>query len=220
VATVKANKSATAIWNHFDPERVHWTGVPLRVLITNEYGLQDYQIVGVPAWAASDRWDVEAKADAPSAPAEKIQMMRTLLADRFHLTFHMETRELPEYRLEVAKGGPKLQKAEGGAPGGGVRVDKGLIEGHQTTMATLAGFLKGELGRPVFDNTGLTGSYNVRLEWLPDESQPNSGGEAPPVDAMGAPIFTALQGLGLRLTPFKGPVEIFVVDHVEKASGN
>ena len=87
-------------------------------------------------------------------------------------------------------------------------------------MATLAGFLKGELGRPVFDKTGIEGEFNFRLEWLPDESQPNSGNEVPPADATGPPIFTAIQGLGLRLAPFKGPVEVMVIDHVEKPTGN
>jgi hypothetical protein len=89
VATVKANKSATAIWNHFDPERVHWTGVPLRVLITNEYRLQDYQIAGASGMGRFRSMGRRGQSDAPSTPAEKIQMMRTLLADRFHLTFHI-----------------------------------------------------------------------------------------------------------------------------------
>ncbi len=222
VASVKQNKSGgNAINNHFDAGRMNWINTPLRVLIQNAYRVMDYQVVDLPGWASTDRWDIDARTNGPTTMTVKSEMMKALFEERFHFAFHNETRQLPEFNLEVAKGGPRLRKADPAKAGrGGVRIDKGLIEGHNTTMETLVGFLKGELGQPVFDKTGLAGEYDFRLEWLPDESQPSGGHEVPGADAAGAPIFTAIQGLGLRLAPFKGPVEIMVVDHVEKAAEN
>jgi len=84
----------------------------------------------------------------------------------------------------------------------------------------LAGWLRSELGRPVVDSTGLTGKYDFKLQWVPDESQPNGGGEIQPPDFTGPSIFYAIQELGLKLEATKGPVEVLVIDSVEKPSEN
>ena len=197
-----------------------WTGVFVKMLIENAYGVQDYQVLGGPSWLSSDRWTIEAKTEGPTTFTQKMQLLQPLLEDRFQLKLHRETRKLPEYRLVVAKSGPKLRQVRDG-DAGSVRVGRGRIEGHQIPIARLAFFLQAELGRPVLEATGLKGNYDFKLEWVPDESQPNSGGEAPPPDAAGPSIFAAIQEqLGLKLQAIKGPVEVLVIDHVEKPSEN
>ena len=225
VATVKLNKSgARAMGNHFDPERGTWTNTPLRVLIMNTYRIQGYQLVGGPSWLSSDTWDIEAKTEGPSTIAQKFQMLQPLLEDRFKLKVHRETREMPEYRLVIAKGGSRLReyrKEDGDTRREGTRIGRGLIDGHGSDFNGFVGFLRSELGRPVVDATGLTGKFDFKLEWVPDESQPNSGGDVPPPDATGASIFAAIQEqLGLKLEAMKGPVEMLMIDHVEKPSEN
>jgi uncharacterized protein (TIGR03435 family) len=91
VATVKLNQSADAIGNRFDPDRMTWTGVPLGVLIQEAYGVQPYQVSGGPIWLGSDRWDINAKTDGPTSFTQKLQLLQSLLADRFQLRFHSET---------------------------------------------------------------------------------------------------------------------------------
>jgi uncharacterized protein (TIGR03435 family) len=94
VATVRPNKSAGSIGNHFDPERMSWTGVPLSILIQEAYGVQSYRVSGGPLWLGSDRWDVNVKTEGPTSAAQKLQLLRPLLADRFQLRFHREMREM------------------------------------------------------------------------------------------------------------------------------
>jgi uncharacterized protein (TIGR03435 family) len=225
VATVKLNKSgARGIGNHFDPERATWTNISLRVLITNAHRIQSDQLMGGPDWIRSERWDIEAKTEGPTTTDQKFQMLQPLLEDRFKLQAHRETREMPEYRLVIAKGGSKLReyrKGEGDSRQEGTRIGRGLIDGHGAEFNSLVFFLRSETGRPVVDATGLSGKFDFKLEWVPDESQPNSGGDAPPPDASGASIFAAIQEqLGLKLETMKGPVEVLVIDHVEKPSEN
>ena len=88
---------------------MRWTNTPLKILIEEVYGLKDYQVLGGPAWVDSDRWDIDAKAAGTVSLDKKMKMLGTLLADRFQLRFHRETRQLPVYRLTVAKGGPQAR---------------------------------------------------------------------------------------------------------------
>ncbi|HYL36545.1 MAG TPA: TIGR03435 family protein [Bryobacteraceae bacterium] len=154
-------------------------------------------------------------------------MLRALIEDRFQLKIHRETKELPAYALLVAKNGSKLAPAE--SEGRGIRTGPGSLSFKRIGMAGLAAQLSTQLGRVVFDKTGLTGEYAVTLEYAPEPGQggpealglPPQAYKAPPVDDNRPSIFTALQEqLGLRLESEKGPVEMLVVDHVEKASGN
>jgi len=221
-ASIKPNKSgANAMGNRFDPGLMSFTNNSLVSLLTAAYRIKLYQIAGMPRWAVNEKWDVEATSATPTNLAQKMERLRTLIAERFRLAFHWETRQVPEFNLEVAKGGLKIQPADpADTSRGHITVRKGLIEGQKTTMATLVEFLGSEIGQPVFDKTGLAGEYNFRLEWLPDESQPNGGHEVPGADASGAPVFTAIHELGLHLAPIKGPLEVMVVDHVERPEAN
>ena len=212
------------IMNHFYPGQLIYTATPLSGLIGAAYRLRPYQLVAGPAWISADKWDIEGKTTGPSNMAQELQMLQGLLEERFQLKYHRETRDLTQYKLLVAKGGPKLREAQGGDPKtdpGGTRVNRGLIQGHRDGILDLVNFLQSELGRPVVDNSGLTGRYDFKLEWVPDESQPNSQGVAPPADAAGPSIFAAIQEqLGLKLEAVKAPTEVFVIDHVEKPNEN
>jgi uncharacterized protein (TIGR03435 family) len=223
VATIRPSRDTGAINNRFDPVQATWTNMTLAGAIQNAYRLQSDQLVGGPSWISSDRWDIIAKTDRPSTWEQQSKMLQTLLADRVKLKVHWETRQRPQYKLVVAKGGPKLQAAKDGdsnAQAAGNRISRGLIDAHGIAAAEFASLLRSELGRPVVDGTGLTGQYDFKLQWVPDESQPNGGGEVPPPDATGPSIFAAIREIGLKLEAIKGPVEVLVVDYVEKPSEN
>jgi uncharacterized protein (TIGR03435 family) len=172
----------------------------------------------------SDQWDIEAKSDGATSMSQKLEMLQSLLEERFHLKFHRERKDAPGYSVVIVKNGPKLHEVQDGevnACAPGTKIRRGLIDGHAVPIAQLAGFLRSQLGRPVTDNSKLAGKYDFRLEWVPDESQPTSGGAIPPPDASGPTIFTAVQEqLGLRLEAQKVPVEILVIDHAERPSAN
>jgi bla regulator protein blaR1 len=210
------------------------TGASLKNLIALAYELRGFQISGGPNWIDSERFDIEARSETsdavpPNAPTNmseeqrKInERLRNLLADRFQLTLHRETKEQPVYALVVSRGGPKFQ--ESGEPRGLIRGARGTITGQATTMGMLALNLSNVLGRRVIDQTGLTGKYSFELKWAFDQpaAAPLPGSELPAsVDSNGPSIFTALpEQLGLRLESQKGPVEILVISRAEKPSEN
>jgi uncharacterized protein (TIGR03435 family) len=216
--------------------RISMTGVTPKILIQQAYGVRDFQIVGGPAWLGSERYDITAKPEGSASPEQVKVMIQGLLADRFKLQFHRETKELQTYALVVAKGGPKFPASkQDEGPGEGSDKPKGprimmkgrgqfSIEGAPVTA--LATQLSQVLGRSVIDKTELTGNYDFKLEWTPDESlqgfgKPAEADHSTPADATGVSIFTALQDqLGLKLESTKGQVEILVVERMEKASEN
>lgn len=265
-----------------DPGRIDFVNVSLRDLIRQAYDVKDYQVIG-PDWMTSARFDVQAKYP-PDTPREtRNLMMQALLADRFGLRIHKESKEVQVYNLLVAKGGPKLKKAEdapavpapdgpapatfdrrtdgpGGPGGGGGAVAGGVSGGVRVGAAgggprpggrgmvmmrmegpgkmrleakamTVQGFtdmIARQLGKPVFDQTGITGEYDIALDFKPEEGMgmmrgmpmpmPRPEGSGPAPDNVEAPsIFTAVQDqLGLRLESKKGPVETIVVDQASK----
>ena len=125
-------------------------------------------------------------------------MIKALLADRFHLQFHRETREIPTYW--------------------GIRNLPHSIEGWKETVPMLVGFLGGDLDKPILDKTGLDGKYDFKLDWSEDIRSPDAGGES---DLSKPLLFAALQEqLGLKLEAHPGPVEFFVIDHAERPDAN
>ncbi|HEV3220064.1 MAG TPA: TIGR03435 family protein [Candidatus Acidoferrales bacterium] len=224
--------------------------VPLQYLVQEAFGVREYGISGGPDWLRSEFYDVDAKMESSVAdalgklpPAQRTvarqQMLQALLAERLSLKIHRETKEEPVYLLVIGKNGPKLQNSkpdnaqtypgpDGSATRGRIQIGRGSGGGQKAradsvSMKLLEQWLTMELGRPVLDRTGLTGAYDFTLEWMPDMVQ------TPPPDAVsadslpgipGASIFTAVQQLGLKLEPGKSPLEVIVIDHVEKPSGN
>jgi len=154
------------------------------------------------------------------------QMVQQLLADRFKLAVHRETKELPAYALVVAKSGPKLTATKDTGGGKGTSSGDGHLTATGLTMArlaqTLTQILSRELGRVVIDKTGIVGEYDLSLTWTPDDrsaAAANTSKDTP--DLPGPSIFTALQEqLGLKLESTKAPVETLVIDHIEEPSAN
>ena len=201
----------------------------LKLLIAAAYNLNPRAISGGPDWIESDHYDILAVTPGELRPThdQQMSMLRTLLADRFQLTFHREQKEFSIYALEVTKSGPKL-KASTAPPDdppaliSTVYPQRILLPARNVTMGDLVSMMqRAILDRPVVDRTGLTGRYDFDLEWAPDETQ--FGGEVPPAssEAPSAPLFSAIQQqLGLRLEATRGPVEALVVDKAERPSAN
>jgi uncharacterized protein (TIGR03435 family) len=199
-------------------------------LVTFAYGIHARQVTNIPAWFETDKFDLSAKPDGEGQPNDKQwkTMIQKLLADRFKLTFHHDKKELSVYTLVLAKGGPKLTKSEGDPNGLPALFFRGLgmLPARNATMADFAGLLQGAvLDRPVVDQTGLAGRWDFTLNWTPDESQFAGLGVRvpPPTDSASAPpgLFAAVQEqLGLKLDATKAPVDVLVVDRVEKPSEN
>jgi uncharacterized protein (TIGR03435 family) len=195
--------------------RINYTNVTVRVLIRKAYGLRIYPPSGVSDPLSTDRYDVVAKASSDVSEEQTMRMLQALLAERFKLVLHRETKELRVYALVVGKSGPKFREVhdDGSAPeiGSG---EGHQIKAHHISMKLLAANLQGFLGDPVLDATGLTGLFDFTLDFTLDES-------TSPDREWGQTPFEAVQRqLGLKLEARKGPVEVVVIDHVEKPSGN
>jgi uncharacterized protein (TIGR03435 family) len=218
----------------FESDGYNAENTSLKMLIEDAYGVEDNQIAGAPEWAYSEKYDIEAKINGSTTDdlsrlngnQRKLahqRMLQALLSDRFKLTIHHETKDLPIYWLVSAKDGPKLHEAKPGDNysnglnfrGNAIGPNRMLMQlgGGQITgiagqgmpLADLVTQLSTRLGREVVDKTGLTVKYDLNLQWTSDASS----------------IFSAIQEqLGLKLESQKGPVDILNIDYVEKPSGN
>ena len=192
--------------------------VTLQRCIIGAYGVGPHQISGGPDWLDLDRYEISAKADPPvNDDAALMVMLQGLLAERFKLVLHRETRTIPAFVLEVARNGPKLQKAEPGEAENSTSTSNTgvVIAAHHTDMDAFARILARKTELPVVNHTGLDGIFDFQLQWTPERTRPSDGAME------GASIFTAIQEqLGLRLRSQKAPVEVLVIDHVEKPSAN
>jgi uncharacterized protein (TIGR03435 family) len=185
------------------------------------YDVQESQIVGGPAWLATDKWDIEAKTDdgVQHTPEETRRMVQSLLRDRFALRAHRETQRRPAYVLTVTKGGPKFKPSERAATN--YRIAGSSISLERGELARFIQFLSAALGQPVVDRTGLGGLYDLSLRW-DDAPIPEGGllGAGVPGGGFGS-IFTAIQDqLGLRLEHRRAPVEVLVIDRIDRPSAN
>lgn len=207
---------------HTDGRRVTIERYTVQGMLLFGYGVQKSQVAGVPEWATTERFDIDGLATAEGKPNVKQirRMMQKILNERFGMKLHHEQRVLPVYALTLAKGGSKLVAD--------TKYATGLVEqrnwetnGQQTlqykntSMPELAQTLMFNVDRPVVDQTGLTGRFDVELKWTVDESKAATDINAAPG------LFTAIQEqLGLRLEPTKAPADVLVVDSVERPSAN
>lgn len=203
------------------------TNIPMRLMMMSVYRISDSQIVGAPAWMDTERWDVDAKAEHPSTLDQLHEMFQTLLADRFKLQFHRESKEISAYMLSVDKSGSKLTPGDpkdafdiamkpGNRPGETI--------GISVQMSYLCWRLSLQLNTPVVNQTGLDGYYNFTLVLPPPPpllQRLDPPGPAPGGSDLAADLIPALrQQLGLRLESRKAAVEVFVIDHVERPTNN
>ena len=217
-----------------DPGMIDYKNVSLKMVIARAYDLKEFQVSG-PDWLDTTRFDIMAKVP-PNTPKSQIPLMlQSLLAERFKLKVHREQKVMPVYAMVVAKSGFKLKPLEG-EPEGRMNMmigPRGRQMSGATTLAALSGGLSRMMDRPVVDLTGIQGTYQVDLEWVPDESEgggmmakmhgmaapAGAGGEthAEAAEPNGLSLFGALQEkLGLKLEARKSPVDILVVDGAEK----
>jgi len=253
-----------------DAGRVDFANVSLRDCIRQAYRLKDYQISG-PDWMGSTRFDIIAKLPEGGTREQVPEMLQAMLAERFKLEIHRETKDLPVYALAVAKGGPKLEKSKdddpapqmagAGGPGlppppdGGFRTGGGRgamqegkavarggmmmmsgdghMQARRITMSALCDMVSRFMDRPVIDETGIEGFYDLTLEFSPDEMRnmgkgmmmpmppgaDHAGGPGPSeaVPDSGQSVVTSLQKAGLKLESRKAPIEFLMIDHVEKS---
>jgi uncharacterized protein (TIGR03435 family) len=185
------------------------------------YGVQKSQVVGVPEWAKTEKWDVNGVPDAEGQPSLKQmeEMIQRILAERFGLKLHREHREMPVFALAITKGGPKLAP-DTSDPNGLLKQQNWTGDGQHVeqlknvSMAELTQILQFHVDRPVVDQTGLKGRYDLDLRWATDDGTA-SGADAPPG------LFTAIQEqIGLKLEPVKAPADVLVIDKLEKPGAN
>jgi uncharacterized protein (TIGR03435 family) len=197
--------------------------VSLFVLLQQVYGVRSYQISGGPGWVRSEQFEIQATAGSPASEDQMKLMVQALLADRFHLKLHRETREIPVYALIAGKSGPKLQSAKDATQCGGsgcFGVGNGNLTANGTTMTFFAGeVLTRLLDRPALDKTGLAGHYDFKLTYDQSSTQPPIVG-MPMAPTEGPSIFAAVEDLGLKLIPEKDPIEILVIDSAERPDAN
>jgi bla regulator protein blaR1 len=265
VASIKPNETGTASLKTgkgiitqnmmFTPGTFTAQNTSLQELIRVAYGVDDYQVSGAPDWFSSELYDVDAKAeksaidtmqklDKDQRDLEDQRMLQALLTDRFKLTLHRETKELPVYSLVVAEPGqlheapgdcgphpnPVMVKADAPPPPppcGNIRVAfwVGRLDGQKVPIKELITKLSGFTRRMVLDKTNLVGKYDIDLKWFPDPSEfPPRPAYLPPSyqpDPNSPPLLTAIQQqLGLKLESQTGPVPLFIIDHAEKPSEN
>jgi uncharacterized protein (TIGR03435 family) len=211
--------------------------IQLHDLLLQAFELQEpEQLLGDPKWTTSDRWDVDARVAAEDIPAlakmtyhQRMGMFQQILIERFGMNAHHETRRLPVYALMVAKGGPKMAPSllrpddSAGIPGepGLLIPSRGKETGRGTMMEFLARDLSEDLGRKVVDETGLTGRYDFTLTWTPDDSASAMEASTAAGATQAPSLFTAVQEqLGLKLEVVKAPVDVVVIDRLEKPAEN
>jgi uncharacterized protein (TIGR03435 family) len=221
------------------------TNAPIENLMTFAFGVKPFQIFGGPAWLRSNHYDIEAKVDDKenTTPALFQSRLQALLADRFKLSFHWETKQLPVFALVQTKNGSKLSETKPGectppdmnaplpppvrghpAPCGVPLFRKDRLDGFMINMEFLRTILEDRLSRTVLNETDLKGSYTIHLFWVAEDLQvggnPAAEPATPPAE-QGPSLFTALEEqLGLRLESRTGPVKVLVVDHIEPPSEN
>ncbi|MGA7234043.1 MAG: M56 family metallopeptidase [Bryobacteraceae bacterium] len=218
---------------------------PVTFLIQRAYGVQSFQVVGGPSWVSTDGYDIEAKPEGNTDQKRMWLMVQTLLADRFKLAMHRETRNLPVYDLLVVKGGPKLPPPrracsddpplpQSGQPRPKPPCGPGIVasgtgralDGIGVSMPAFAKLLSMLVGREVIDKTGVTARFALHVDFAPDDTLagfPNPVGPegSPPADGARPSLYVALpEQLGLRLQKSTGPVDVFVIDHVERPTEN
>jgi len=231
VASIKPNRSGdrNSGFRRFVGGALDATNVTLKMLISLAYDLPEDRILQGPSWLDSDKYDIVAKPDADAGHPVDTSMgaIRTrtqgLLADRFKLAIHKDTRQLTIFKLLVDKDGPKhLEAAKGNSP-------DWVNNGHHVscldvTMELFAkGFLTEQMRFPVIDQTGIKGSFDFSMDWAPEEHSPGRPGAEPAAlsGPSGPSFLSALrEQLGLKLEAGKGPVEVLIVDHAERPSAN
>jgi uncharacterized protein (TIGR03435 family) len=236
VATIKpSNPDVRERGARVQDSNISLRNLTLTELVRNVYDVHPNLLIGLPAWASSERYDITGKPDVPGQPnSDQLKvMLRKLLADRFHLAFHKEQRELPVFTLNVAKGGAKITKNEAkdetktdakNETSGVIFRGPGSVLLNNLSMDDFCRMLQSAaLDRPVVNQTGLAGKYTFSLVWTPEQLVAAAATQAPAAPRADAPpdIYAAIQQqLGLKIDATKLRVEVWVIDKFDKPSEN
>jgi uncharacterized protein (TIGR03435 family) len=228
------------------PDGYRATNVTMQNTVLNAYytGLKT-EITGGPGWMKDERYDIEAKFVPEVGDAIKklnrddrgfVQryMMQQILKERMNFVAHVDTKEVPAYDLVVGKNGPKIKAADPNAKDNGTMMmrsnqEKTTITAKGMELSNLAANLSGSAGRPVFDKTGLKGTYDITLEYVRDSNMsatvpgegPSGSGVVSPSDPSGPSILAAVEDqLGLKLVPSRGPMQIVVIERLDRPDAN
>ena len=229
VAAIRPNRSnelVRSFW--FTPDGVYIKGFPLHAILHTAFlGLHEYgedRILGEPAWVRTERYDIQAKVgEADVGRWKKLSVdqqrssLQALIGERFNLRYHRESRVSSAYVLSIAKKGLRVRTAKSAADGHGTHMfyplEPGNMQSHSTYMWQLVEELENQLNCIVLDETGLAGTYDYSLAWTPDDPQH--------AETAGPSLFTALkEQLGLKLELQKRPVDVVIIDHIERPSPN
>jgi uncharacterized protein (TIGR03435 family) len=218
VASIKPSKAdASSSGINTGNGRISGNNVTLKRCIMGAYAVGPNQIVGGPDWLDLDRFEITAKAEEPVGDTALMTMLQTLLAERFKLALHRESKPTDVYVLERANKEPKLEKGDG--KGATTNNGRGNIVAKNASMDRFAETLSRQMDRPVVNQTGLPGVFNLTLQWTPDTARPARTEDGARIE--GPSVFTAIQEqLGLRLRAQKVPVEVLVIDSAQRPSEN
>ena len=227
VASIKPNKSNSNSMS-IRLNRGIWraTNTTVKTLLINAYEVLPEQMIGAPSWVDSDRFDIEgryeedASVDKPGGRNQNSRRLQGLLASRFQLQVHRETKEWQSYVLVVGKKGSKLTPAADG--NSSMQSNNGHMEFKASDLENLAQNLASRLGRPVVNQTGIEGKFDFTVDYEPDDGRvPDKENPISGVETRRPSLFTAVQDqLGLKLESRKAPVEMLVVDRIERPSVN
>jgi uncharacterized protein (TIGR03435 family) len=238
-ASVKPNRSTEfGRNNRFSPGRFAYVNTPLADFVSLAYGIPPLRTLGMPEWARREKFDITAthRPEYAAFSQQMHEMLQRLLEDRFSLRAHRETREMPVYELVRVRAdgqlGPRLQPSAIQCPPRGtataelcgLRIDTGLVQGKDVDWRNVWGQLSSAVGRTVIDKTGLAGFFEVTLQWTPDPAMLQSPEAVALATAAAAAatgdritIFTALEEqLALKLQPARAPLEVLVIDALER----
>jgi uncharacterized protein (TIGR03435 family) len=224
VASIKPNKSNERMYYGLRNSSLTVRNMTVQGLIQAAYGKRDFQITGGLAWITSECFDIEAKAERPQRATQ--DMLKSLLATRFHLQLHRETKATSVYSLVIARGGLKMKlSADQSEPerGGPREMGSGRMVGEGIPMYVIVNLLSDMLGRAVVNNTGINGKFDVNLLADSDSigAQSDSADSLSRAEVLHAAIIAAVEKqLGLKMESVRAPGEVLVIDHVERPSAN
>ncbi len=225
VATIKPSSPEENRTVQIQGNRFATTQTSVVDLLKYAFGLHEQEIMGGPKWLETQKFDIVGDPETQTRPSSKDfkEMVQNLLTDRFHLTAHHETRDLSVLEIVQLKSGSKLTKST--RPPNGIPVvaySPGWLTVGNSTIADLATFLQRfATDRPVVDQTGITGKYDLTLRWIPDESPSGESRQGDESNNSLPGLYTAIQEqLGLKLQADKRPAQVFVIDHIDLPSEN
>jgi uncharacterized protein (TIGR03435 family) len=212
VATVKPHGEGAGMGMFPSPGGLRVENYTLRQMMEAALHIPTGQLIGAAGWMDSDRFDVNARTSAPATFDQELEMLASLLIERFHLRFHREPRQLRTYVLVIAKSGAKLQAAKDDGEKQRMVIRSTEISGTKVSLGYLASILGAQLKAPVANETGLDGSYDLSLKYERIDAPGSSDGDQT--------IFSALEALGLKLESRKRDVEVVMIDSAQRPVEN